>query len=598
MRILILSPTPTSPQNYGNRVRIHRVLSRLKELGHEVHLVMYPSESDWRTSIPFDALKKMQLDWDSVNIVPNTRELHTPSVGEDHTIDEWWDYSIGDYLKWIFSKTKFDIFIINYTWLSKAFEFAPNSVLKVLDTHDKFADRRHILEKMGISPEFFHTTVEEERIALTRANLVLAIKEEEAQYFKENGSASVETLIHANHASFLPRRNRNGGLKSFGILAANNSINISNITRFIESAAPIFYKYLCPLEIKIYGGACKNLQHLLRFPFVSLQGYVEDQTEFYEGVDFVLIPMDLSTGLKIKAAEALAFGKPVIAHAHGFEGLAAFHPYQQLASFEEIANACITCAFDDATEQVLANATKRSQFASEGRFDNAINNIIAARSSVLPKAIFYIEVTNPQDLRAIQWIRDLFEYFSYKFDLGVVVQGQTTEQVRDILYFGDRYQVWDADGTHLQDPAHLEWLAAASVLITNSAQPMTHCKNAAWNKVFIDSRAHPVNFSRTRFHAHRDIQAQGLYVLNADLAIGGPNISGSLKKVYGSPRYVSLPGRFWKLCDPAAEITTNSERVYRYFGMQDGTPPAEYADAVVRSVQSDAGWAKLWGAFS
>ncbi len=48
--------------------------------------------------------------------VPPTRPLHAEAEGEDHRIDEWWDYGIGDYLRWLFSHRYFDAFVVNYPY--------------------------------------------------------------------------------------------------------------------------------------------------------------------------------------------------------------------------------------------------------------------------------------------------------------------------------------------------------------------------------------------------------------------------------------------------------------------------------------------------
>ncbi|MBR9704033.1 hypothetical protein GOV12_01370, partial [Candidatus Pacearchaeota archaeon] len=38
-KILVISPTPTHPQNAGNRARVYDLLRNIKNLGYEIHLV-------------------------------------------------------------------------------------------------------------------------------------------------------------------------------------------------------------------------------------------------------------------------------------------------------------------------------------------------------------------------------------------------------------------------------------------------------------------------------------------------------------------------------------------------------------------------------
>src|ERR1700754_3756426 len=157
-RVAVLSPTPTHPQDFGNRKRIYRVCSRYKEEGAQVTFIHYPAELEWRGRLPLRPQREMSDCWSQHFTVPPTRTLHDDPRGRHHTIDEWWDHAIGDFLTWLFSVEAFDIFIVNYSWLSKALDYAPRTTFKILDTHDKFSGRRQMLETLGLDPEFFYTT--------------------------------------------------------------------------------------------------------------------------------------------------------------------------------------------------------------------------------------------------------------------------------------------------------------------------------------------------------------------------------------------------------------------------------------------------------
>jgi len=54
---------------------------------------------------------------------------------------------------------------------------------------------------------------------------------------------------------------------------------------------------------------------------VRIPGRVKDLFEFYDQVDIVINPVEFGTGLKIKNAEALIMGKPVLTTSHGAIGL-------------------------------------------------------------------------------------------------------------------------------------------------------------------------------------------------------------------------------------------------------------------------------------
>ncbi|WP_027250410.1 hypothetical protein, partial [Planktothrix agardhii] len=157
--ILVLSPTPTYPIIKGNCKRIYSVCQQLRDRGAKIHFLHYPQ--DWVNHLPLTSIQAMSQQWDSFHLVPTTRPLQTPAIYQDHSIDEWWDEAIGDYLKWLFSHYYFDAFLVNYTYLSKAFEFAPSFVYRILDTHDQFTGRRQLLAEHDIAPEFFYSTKEQ-----------------------------------------------------------------------------------------------------------------------------------------------------------------------------------------------------------------------------------------------------------------------------------------------------------------------------------------------------------------------------------------------------------------------------------------------------
>ncbi|MEP0356621.1 hypothetical protein [Paraglaciecola sp.] len=369
LRALIVAPTPTWPLNYGNRKRIFSVCSKLKELGFEIHFVHYASEGDWREYIPTETRKKMDSQWDIVDHVWPSKPLHDwPKEGEDHKIDEWWDWSLENHLSKTFAAREYDLCLVNYTWLSKALSLAPKQTYKVLDTHDKFSGRRQLLANQGIDKEFFHTTEEQEVLALNRADLVWAIKQEEAVDFINMGTtAKVAALLHIDEKRESTHPEFNNGTL-FGFIGANNNINRVNISRFIEQTTPIFTKYCAPITINIAGSICNDIE-IIDNPFFKSVGYVDSIDEFYDGIHAAIIPMEFSTGLKIKVAEALSHTKPMLAHEHAMEGFTPCHEYHELKSFEKMAIRMVELGYDNKELEAL----KVASFESHQSTENAIS---------------------------------------------------------------------------------------------------------------------------------------------------------------------------------------------------------------------------------
>ena len=388
-RVLVLSPTPSHPHNLGNRRRIYFACRRIRELGGRIHFLHYPSEEEWSESLPLSDQRRMIEEWDAYYAAPVTRPLYAPPAAQDHTIDEWWDPGIGDMLQWLFRVQTFDVFIVNYAWLSKAFEYAPPGIVKVLDTHDRFSGRRALFEAHGLAPQYFHIRESEERVALQRADVVWAIKPQEETLFRRNTDRRVLTLLHAEPlATSWPRRG--GGVLRFGIAGSGNEINIVNFRRFIEVAAEYVRATLLPCEFVVAGSCCEGLGESA-YPFVRHMGALERMDDFYDAVDVVLGPMEFSTGLKIRIGEAMSRGKAVVSHRHCFEGYQPMHPFHALASFEEMMRACRDIVRAPQLIEELELASIESMTRALRSVDGALEATLPPRRKIPTGFVFVAE---------------------------------------------------------------------------------------------------------------------------------------------------------------------------------------------------------------
>ena len=336
--VVVLSPTPTYPLDAGNRRRVFHLTTSLRDLGARIIFVHYPSESEWRTGVPTDSVSAMSAQWDEYYTVPVTVPLHPNAIAGDHLADEWWDPAIADMLAWVFRTHVVDVLLVNYTWLTRAFESCPIGMLRVLDTHDRFSGRRELLASAGIGPEFFHTTEAEERKALARAHVIWSIKPQEAEFFASLGMKHVVNMPYFEPVDGPPVSRAKREVLRFGMVGAANSVNLVNTKAFLAAIRAYVARTLLPCEIVIAGGICALLDPP-DVPWIHVLGRLPDLTSFYEYVDVVVAPISVSTGLKIKVGEALCQGKAVVALAHAFEGYPARHPFHTLSSLDEMMGA-------------------------------------------------------------------------------------------------------------------------------------------------------------------------------------------------------------------------------------------------------------------
>jgi glycosyltransferase involved in cell wall biosynthesis len=328
MRILVVSPTPSHPQDAGNRARIHAVLSGLKAAGHSITLCLLDREK-----VAPQHHEAMRKSWDELILVPHDRSLEKPSLGATYGLDDWIQAPLEDALQALAARRPgFDMVMVQYVFLSRAFTLFPgphlrfpSPVLKVLDTHDQFGGRDQRLRALGLPAGFFHTTEAEEARGFGRADLVLAIQEEERAAFESTSPTPVLTLGHipADRRPPLPPRSPDGRFV-VGYLGSSNPMNVRALRRFIE-ALDLHAFAAAGGELRVAGAASKGLESA---PGLTLLGQVEDPDELYAGVDLVVNPHEGGTGLKIKTVEALSRGRPVAGTAEAFAGLepeAAFH---------------------------------------------------------------------------------------------------------------------------------------------------------------------------------------------------------------------------------------------------------------------------------
>lgn len=407
-KALVLSPVASHPQDYGNRNRVLHTTAFFKDAGYEIHFLLYPFEPDWMQGIP-ESAKEMRQAWTSFAVIPPSRPLHQAAIGEHHQIDEWWDPQIGIHLSWLFAREFFDVFLVNYTFLAKAFEHAPRGTVKILETHDLFSGRREMFAANGAGPDFFYTTPDQEEIAFERADIVIAIKAAEAETVRQMTSRDVVSLPFfmppkENHPR--PERLSPGNELRVGFLGALNTVNALNMQRFLERFEKFQQIYVPHLRLDIAGNVCGRLN--TKAPDINLLGRVEDITDFYNAIDVVIAPLMFSTGIKIKVGEALSFGKAVVATRNGFDGYTATDPFHSLEDFDAVCRALAVLAFDRERLRLLEQRTAiAAQLAARHSADGyrSLARAVKRHSKVIvfvtDQSIW--DATTAQQERVAQW---------------------------------------------------------------------------------------------------------------------------------------------------------------------------------------------------
>ncbi|MCG2582826.1 glycosyltransferase [Massilia sp. TS11] len=317
--ILYFSPFPSHPASHGNQTTIQKFAHFLQAEGHAVHFALLQSHM-------FTAVhaREMAEAWDSFDILSIP---HFPSCdGKLIRYDGWYIPGLGEQIAQLCAKYAVDTVICSYVFQSRLLDYVPNHVLKILDTHDKFTDRYAILDGLGKPREFFSCTREEEGQYLSRADVALARRDEEAVFFDSISTARVYTVPHLEEKCYLPKGTQ--ALREVGIVASCNLINLDIVVSFIrelirQQPRGWPFKLLVAGEVlSLMNRDDAEHQAILAHPDVEFLGFVDDIRDFYLRVDMIVCPIMSGTGINVKTVQCLAYGVPLLATQHASKGVA------------------------------------------------------------------------------------------------------------------------------------------------------------------------------------------------------------------------------------------------------------------------------------
>lgn len=306
-KILII--LPWYDKNAVNQ-NIDILATMFKELGYETHLLIY-----WNAFAP-NILNKKAWDrvfWQHANNWYFGLSDSTKGAVDGNRIDDW---IADDFLETVIrlnNHYKYDICMANYLFFTSAFKVLPDSVKKVLYTHDRFAGRNSALQKAGFSSQSFWFSVateEEEACALKRADIILAIQEEDGEYFRRitKNEKTVMVVPFIPDADFIDYKGLQGKDKlEVGYIAGSNPPNIASIKKVIALIGK-----RSKIRLHIAGSITNALSSSLFNKNVINEGTVDCLKDFYSRCDVMINPDMFYSGLKVKTAEAMSFGAAIV----------------------------------------------------------------------------------------------------------------------------------------------------------------------------------------------------------------------------------------------------------------------------------------------
>lgn len=234
----------------------------------------------------------------------------------EYYLDEWYPQKLDNFLSQLTSKKQYHAVICEYVYLSKSLLHFNNRTIKIIDTHDCFANRNDRLAKYNLRNPFFSTTPDEEGRGLNRADVVIAIQDEERQIFEKECKQPVATVGHSVKIISNPTISPVG--KNILYVGSGNEGNRQAVDFFVTEIWPHIIKKDTQVQFTLAGAICKFHD---KIPNCKLLGEVNSLEDIYQNSDVVINPAIIGTGLKIKTIEALGYGKPMVCTSHAAIGI-------------------------------------------------------------------------------------------------------------------------------------------------------------------------------------------------------------------------------------------------------------------------------------
>lgn len=336
MKVLLISGIPIFPAHEGNRSRILALSRAIRALGHELWVVTMPSgisipndRDAHRAEFGADRFIEIQSEHPALRFLrrfPFRLRRKTGHVlklpGRFYgSLDGLYERSWSGPLARLQQQHGFDAAVVEYVFHSGALAVFPDSVRKIIDTHDSFADRHKPYIANGLYDYFYSLRPADEARGFRRADAIIAIQQEEADAFQRqlgdlSGNPEIAVVNHFLDLSSPPVSDHTPCRALF--LASRNPANTISAQSFIAHVLPLILEQLPRFRLVLAGLICEVIDD---HPAVIKLGRVDRLSDAFEAAPVLVNPMLIGTGINIKILDAMAAGVPVVSTDTGARGL-------------------------------------------------------------------------------------------------------------------------------------------------------------------------------------------------------------------------------------------------------------------------------------
>ncbi len=328
LKILIASLVPTHPTTVGNRARILQLCSALQALGHEVHFAYAPMEEGSIESMKQYFGERLHIaDYCPTPVLSNPvnkliRRIQAKcklNGGYTYGIDDWYDPALDAFFKKLASTLHVDVVITEYAFLSRALNCFSDTTVKIIDTHDRFSDRYKIFLAAGKKPGWFSTTLHDEMKGLQRADIVIAIQQQEQEFFAQHlPNQYVLTVGHIAPTSEAITDWSDRIENSVVMVGIDSTPNNVAVRYLLDKVMPKVRLQIPNAVVLLAGSVCNTVT---AEPGLRKLGVVKDIAQVYRQGWVAVNPVSIGSGQSIKSVEALGYSLPLVTTSTGARGL-------------------------------------------------------------------------------------------------------------------------------------------------------------------------------------------------------------------------------------------------------------------------------------
>jgi glycosyltransferase involved in cell wall biosynthesis len=241
--------------------------------------------------------------------------------------------------------------------------------LKIVDLHDVITIRfERKVERMAAAKREVAVSahLKNELFLISQYDRAICITDDDRNYFSFQGIESKK--LSALPAFFHLPELVTDESQSYELLyvASDVGLNVESLEWFIREVFPIVSCHLPALSLTIVGRICsvesvaKLVSECPHKENIRALGYVDDISYVYAQASIVIAPMVFGTGMNIKVAEALSYGKAIVGTNSAFRGIKITNREHALVADEPQEFAKAIC-------QLMDNPEMRNRIAKNGK---------------------------------------------------------------------------------------------------------------------------------------------------------------------------------------------------------------------------------------